>query len=345
MIVRYATIPVDPDRRDEALAAIDELVDRTNEEPAAFEYRAAADLQEPNTIRLVEQDEDVAALEAHAEAQHYREFVERLPVFLDGEIRVVGFDVESVTALDVSVGLDRRDGRFRSVRRWAGATAVRPSPVAVRVHAGRLERMLRGSEPFDGAKFLFDGRRRGARPVADAVVRDEDGRRIGVERHPDVLVLLGLVPRETGRHGRHLHHGRLLAVGNLADRLEHAPLVGRDRQGDGHVPEVVHVALEVGGDPVEELVLGRAVCVGICGEVHGEDATLGHAELDVTVQVRELPRVDPRLLVHDLDTAAPALKVGDTREAAIRRGRSVLGEHAAGRWPPALASLMFSSVH
>jgi len=144
MIVRYATIPVDPDRRDEALAAIDELVDRTNEEPAAFEYRAAADLQEPNTIRLVEQDEDVAALEAHPEAQHYREFVERLPAFLDGGIRAVRFDVDSVTELDVSVGPDRQDGRFRSVRRWAGATAVRPSPVTVRVHAGRLERMVRG---------------------------------------------------------------------------------------------------------------------------------------------------------------------------------------------------------
>jgi quinol monooxygenase YgiN len=103
-IALYATIPIDPDRRDEAVAAIDELVDRTNEEPATFEYRGAADLQEPNTIRLVEQSEDVAAHEAHAEAQHYREFVERLPAFLDGGIRAMRFDVDSVTALDVSVG-------------------------------------------------------------------------------------------------------------------------------------------------------------------------------------------------------------------------------------------------
>jgi quinol monooxygenase YgiN len=117
MIVRYATIPVDPDRRDEALAAIDESVDRTSEEPGTVEYRPAADRQEPNTIRSLEQYEDEAAVEAHASSEHYREFVERLPVFLDGEIRVVGFDVESVTALDVSVGLDRRDGRCRALAR------------------------------------------------------------------------------------------------------------------------------------------------------------------------------------------------------------------------------------
>lgn len=93
MIVVHAAVPVTPERRDEAIDRVEELVEQTRQEPGAIEYRAMVDLEDENVIRFFEQYEDEAALEAHLESDHYLAFAEALPELMDGEPDVTQFEV------------------------------------------------------------------------------------------------------------------------------------------------------------------------------------------------------------------------------------------------------------
>lgn len=101
MIVLHASFPIDPDRRDEALDLIDDLVEKSRAEAGMIDYRATTDVQDPNTVRFFEQYEDTDAFEAHTETDHFREFEEALPDFLAGEPEVIRFDVDSATEIEL----------------------------------------------------------------------------------------------------------------------------------------------------------------------------------------------------------------------------------------------------
>jgi len=101
MIVLHVSLPIDPARRDEALELIDGLVDQSNREEGAIDYRAAVDIQDENTIRIFEQYEDEAALEAHTNTDHYRAFQEQIPELLAGEPDAVEFAVVEARELDL----------------------------------------------------------------------------------------------------------------------------------------------------------------------------------------------------------------------------------------------------
>ena len=91
MLVVLTTLPLVPDRRDEALALVERLAENTRSEPGTASYWATVDVQDPNVVRFVERYEDVAAAEAHQDADYYREFNERLPVLVDGDIETTQF--------------------------------------------------------------------------------------------------------------------------------------------------------------------------------------------------------------------------------------------------------------
>ncbi|MFD1569673.1 putative quinol monooxygenase [Halorubrum laminariae] len=99
MIVLHASFPIDPDRRDEALELVDDLVDQS--QAGMIDYRATTDLQNPNVIRFFEQYEDADAFESHTETEHFQEFEAALPDLLDGEPEVIQFDVDSATELEL----------------------------------------------------------------------------------------------------------------------------------------------------------------------------------------------------------------------------------------------------
>ena len=101
MIVLHASFPINPEKREQAIELTDDLVEGTNQEDGAIEYRATVDLQDENVIRFIERYEDAAALEAHAETAHYQAFGEHLPDLLDGEPEVLRFDVESMEELEL----------------------------------------------------------------------------------------------------------------------------------------------------------------------------------------------------------------------------------------------------
>ena len=101
MLVVHAVFPVKAERREEALELVDTLVSESNDEEGMIEYRAATDVQEPNTVRFFEQYEDVDAFAAHAETDHFQEFEAALPELLAGEPEVTQFEVDSATELDL----------------------------------------------------------------------------------------------------------------------------------------------------------------------------------------------------------------------------------------------------
>ena len=101
MQVLHAVVPIDPQHHEEAIEFFSELGERSRAEDGVVEYRATMDVDDRNVFRFVEVYEDGAALEAHTGSEHFREFEERVPGMLDGEMRATVYDVDGVTDLDV----------------------------------------------------------------------------------------------------------------------------------------------------------------------------------------------------------------------------------------------------
>jgi quinol monooxygenase YgiN len=101
VIVLYATFPLDPATRDEALELIEGLVEQSQQEDGMIDYRAATDVSNPNLVRFFEQYEDAAAFEAHSQTDHFQEFEDALPDLLTGEPEVRRFEVDSATELEL----------------------------------------------------------------------------------------------------------------------------------------------------------------------------------------------------------------------------------------------------
>ncbi|WP_226023916.1 putative quinol monooxygenase [Halomicrobium salinisoli] len=101
MIVLHAAFPIDPAQRDDALDLIEDLVEQSQAEEGMIDYRAAADVSDPNLIRFFEQYEDEAAFEAHSQTDHFQEFEDALPDLLAGEPEVRRFEVDSASEVDL----------------------------------------------------------------------------------------------------------------------------------------------------------------------------------------------------------------------------------------------------
>lgn len=97
MLVIYATIPIDPDRREDALAVVQELAVASRAEEGVVDYRVGTDVEDPSVLRFIEQYEDEDAFAAHAETEHFQTFEETIPDMLAGVPEVTRFDVESVS--------------------------------------------------------------------------------------------------------------------------------------------------------------------------------------------------------------------------------------------------------
>lgn len=94
MYVVLTSIPIDPAQRDDALDLVRDLAEQSRAEPGTVAYHATTDVNDPNVVRFVERYEDVEALEAHVETDHYERFVDALPEYVDGEMETTQFAVD-----------------------------------------------------------------------------------------------------------------------------------------------------------------------------------------------------------------------------------------------------------
>ena len=99
MIVLNATIPVDPDSREQAVEAATDLAQASRAEDGVVDYRVTADLEDENVIRIFEQYEDDDAVNAHMESDHFLAFQGQVPEFAGGEVELYRFDVSETTQM------------------------------------------------------------------------------------------------------------------------------------------------------------------------------------------------------------------------------------------------------
>lgn len=100
MFVVHTTIPLEPERREEAMELIADLVDRSRTEDGTVRYRAMQDLTNPDVVRFFEQYDDVAAAEEHTESDQYRAFVAALPDLASGRLETVQFETDDVQVFE-----------------------------------------------------------------------------------------------------------------------------------------------------------------------------------------------------------------------------------------------------
>ena len=99
MILQYAIIPVDPDSREAAIEALTELGEQSRAEEGVVDYRVTTDVDDEHTVRIVEQYEDEAAVEAHMTSDHFEAFQGKLPGFAGGEVELYKYEVSDSTQL------------------------------------------------------------------------------------------------------------------------------------------------------------------------------------------------------------------------------------------------------
>lgn len=89
MIVVAGTIHLDPAKKAEATAAAIEMMKATRAEPGNIEYAFTWDLAEEGLVRVFEQWQDQAALDAHFDAPHMKAFIGKM-----GSLGIQGMDVK-----------------------------------------------------------------------------------------------------------------------------------------------------------------------------------------------------------------------------------------------------------
>lgn len=97
MIHVHATIPIDPDRRGEAIELAQELAADSRAEAGVIDYRVGTDVEDPSIFRFVEQYEDEAALATHGETEHFQAFQEEIVDLLAGEPELTQYHVDDVS--------------------------------------------------------------------------------------------------------------------------------------------------------------------------------------------------------------------------------------------------------
>ena len=95
MIIVTARARVQPDQREVAIAAAEDMRKQTVDEPGCIDYRFWSATDDPNTILAFEQWEEQAALETHLAAPHTMAFLAQIGSVVDGPADVTRFEVSS----------------------------------------------------------------------------------------------------------------------------------------------------------------------------------------------------------------------------------------------------------
>lgn len=101
MLVFHAIVPIDPERREEAIERASEMAAVSRARDVVIDYRVAVDVDDPNVLRFFEQFPDEASFEAHLDTDHYRAFMDDLSEFLASEPEIRRFEVETVEEIDL----------------------------------------------------------------------------------------------------------------------------------------------------------------------------------------------------------------------------------------------------
>lgn len=95
MIIVKGSIPVSRERRDEAVALIQELAAASRREAGCLAYEVYLSAEDPETVVLWQQWTSIDALETHFCSDHVDEFLDHIADFVDGQVTSARFDVHA----------------------------------------------------------------------------------------------------------------------------------------------------------------------------------------------------------------------------------------------------------
>jgi len=93
MIILAVTLPIKPDRREDAVQIVLEMEAETRKEPGYSVYAFHVPLSDPNTFFVYEEWADQAALDYHNNSDHMKVFGGRIGEVLSGSVEVKRHDV------------------------------------------------------------------------------------------------------------------------------------------------------------------------------------------------------------------------------------------------------------
>lgn len=99
MLVVAGVVKIDPDKRDEAIAAAVAMMRESREEPGCLSYAFSADLEDAGTFRIFEEWESQEALDAHFASPHMKSFQGVMGGLGVREMTVRRYAIESVGPL------------------------------------------------------------------------------------------------------------------------------------------------------------------------------------------------------------------------------------------------------
>jgi quinol monooxygenase YgiN len=95
MVVIAGTITLDPARRDQAIAAVRELMAATRREAGCIAYVFSGSFEDPGCFHLFEEWESQAALDLHFKAPHMAKFQAQVPQLGLRGMQVERYEVDS----------------------------------------------------------------------------------------------------------------------------------------------------------------------------------------------------------------------------------------------------------
>jgi len=84
MIAVIAKVPVQPEKKEEALAAVKKLMAEVAKEEGTLYYTLNIDEKNPDTFIFIERYKDMDALTVHSSTPHFKEFMEQAMTFAAG---------------------------------------------------------------------------------------------------------------------------------------------------------------------------------------------------------------------------------------------------------------------
>ena len=84
MISVIAKVPVQPEKREAALAAVQELMAEVAKEEGTLSYTLNIDEKDPDTFVFIERYKEMEALTVHSSTPHFKAFMDKAMSFASG---------------------------------------------------------------------------------------------------------------------------------------------------------------------------------------------------------------------------------------------------------------------
>ena len=99
MLVVVGTMPVKPEKREEALKVTTQMAVASRAESGCTSYRFYTSIEQPNIFFAFEEWESPEALALHFQTAHMKEFQQAVPGLIAGRGEVKRYEIQSVGPL------------------------------------------------------------------------------------------------------------------------------------------------------------------------------------------------------------------------------------------------------